>query len=642
MTVVVPNVPTPVPSRADPVNFAARADAYHEALPNVVDAMNLQNAENNSLNSSTAALKAQTDAVAASVALTANVTAWNAVAVYVVGNCVFDPVDFLTYRRRTAGSSAVRPGLDATNWMLLTGFGDVTLTGTQTLTNKTLSLGSNTLSGTLAQFNSALSDADFATLAGGETLTNKTLTSPSVSGVVVSDGTASTVPYLNGSKQLVSGSGLTFDGANLGVGTGSPAYKLDVNGQGRFGGANGVGYINFNSTTVNNIAAIGCAVTTGFGDSLGLAVQNATGAMTFATNSVERIRLDSSGNLGLGVTPSAWAAGIKAIDASLCGGFVGTSGGVNVISNAYYNGSNWIYKSSTYASYYEQNQANQGNHTWFTAPSGTAGQPVSFTQAMTLDASGNLLVGGTQDEGAKAVFGNRSSTGTVVRVQTSGNGTESFCGLVTDGAGGNALLVGTQGLASSFAGGAQAGVVFTTQAKPLIFGTSNTERARIDSSGNLLVGTAVNTVPVEQSYQWIAAAGAARFNHSTANNSGDQFAGFFYNATNIGSITQNGTTAVSYNTSSDYRLKNITGPITTSGAYIDSLNPVEGTWKADGSTFVGLIAHEVQEASRTQVATGEKDGEQMQAMDYSNSELIANLIAEVKSLRARVAALEIN
>lgn len=58
-----------------------------------------------------------------------------------------------------------------------------TKTGTETLTNKTVALGSNTISGTTAQFNTALSDGDFATLAGTETLTNKTLTNPAISNI---------------------------------------------------------------------------------------------------------------------------------------------------------------------------------------------------------------------------------------------------------------------------------------------------------------------------------------------------------------------------------------------------------------------------------------------------------------------------
>lgn len=58
---------------------------------------------------------------------------------------------------------------------------------TDTLTNKSISLGSNTVTTTIAQLNSAVTDADLATIAGTETLTNKTLTSPTVSGLYVSD-----------------------------------------------------------------------------------------------------------------------------------------------------------------------------------------------------------------------------------------------------------------------------------------------------------------------------------------------------------------------------------------------------------------------------------------------------------------------
>lgn len=56
----------------------------------------------------------------------------------------------------------------------------ITSAGTESLTNKTINLGSNTLTGTLAQFNTALSDQDFASLAGTETLSSKTLTSPTL------------------------------------------------------------------------------------------------------------------------------------------------------------------------------------------------------------------------------------------------------------------------------------------------------------------------------------------------------------------------------------------------------------------------------------------------------------------------------
>ena len=58
---------------------------------------------------------------------------------------------------------------------------------TDTLTNKSISLGSNTVTSTLAQLNTAVTDADVASLAGTETLTNKTLTSPTVSGLYISD-----------------------------------------------------------------------------------------------------------------------------------------------------------------------------------------------------------------------------------------------------------------------------------------------------------------------------------------------------------------------------------------------------------------------------------------------------------------------
>ena len=96
---------------------------------------------------------------------------------------------------------------------------------------------------------------------------------------------------------------------------------------------------------------------------------------------------------------------------------------------------------------------------------------------------------------------------------------------------------------------------------------------------------------------------------------------------------------------SDERLKNITGSITESGKFIDSLKPYVGTWKADGSKFVGFLAHEVQEVSPT-TANGTKDAVDengnpiYQSMEYGSAEFIANIVAELQSLRKRVADLE--
>lgn len=92
----------------------------------------------------------------------------------------------------------------------------VTLNSSQTLTNKSFSLSSNTLTGTVAQFNTALTDGDFATLAGTETLTNKTLNGVVLTGAVTAGGNTGANGYILTSTgtgvQWVSNTAGTLDG----------------------------------------------------------------------------------------------------------------------------------------------------------------------------------------------------------------------------------------------------------------------------------------------------------------------------------------------------------------------------------------------------------------------------------------------
>jgi hypothetical protein len=108
-------------------------------------------------------------------------------------------------------------------------------------------------------------------------------------------------------------------------------------------------------------------------------------AITFT----QAMTLDA-GNLGVGVTPSAWSIG-RAIELASGALWSYNSTIQDLCHNTYNNGS-YIYKNTAGASVYRQSGS---SHVWFNAPSGTAGAVVTFTQAMTLDGNGRLIVGKT-------------------------------------------------------------------------------------------------------------------------------------------------------------------------------------------------------------------------------------------------------
>ena len=264
---------------------------------------------------------------------------------------------------------------------------------------------------------------------------------------------------------------------------------------------------------------------------------------------------------------------------------------------------------------------------------------------MTLDASGNLIVGATSNSGngERAYFDRRNATqNQPVLAWSDGQDNTGYLSIRS------ATEAGENGAAIS----ADTALFFGR----MISGTF-TERARIDSSGNLLVGTT-------SAMNGIGSDGKVGFQGSSSNivvqNSGDDniylakvsgysnstYIRFSVNGTQVGSVTTNGSITL-YNTTSDYRLKTVVGAVTGHGERIDALEPVEYTWNSNGSRTHGFLAHKFQEVYAGSV-TGTKDAvdangnPQYQSMQAGSSEVIADLVAEIKALRVRVAQLESN
>lgn len=125
MTTQITALPTP-PSKADPANFATRGDAFLGALPTFTTQANALAIEVNNDAAAAAVSAANAAASAAQANAVTGVTKWVSGTTYANGAAVYSPIDYFTYRRKTAsGSDTTDPSADTTNWTRVVGTGDV-------------------------------------------------------------------------------------------------------------------------------------------------------------------------------------------------------------------------------------------------------------------------------------------------------------------------------------------------------------------------------------------------------------------------------------------------------------------------------------------------------------------------------------
>jgi len=454
-----------------------------------------------------------------------------------------------------------------------------------------------------------------------------------------------------------------------------------------------------------------------------LVIQNSTptslltvrndGQLGFGVSATAMI-LDSSGNLGLGVTPSAWSSPYKAVQLSAGAFIAGRTDGAEKAemgANAYYN-SGWKYLTSYYASRYVQDSS---IHTWYTATSGTAGNAITFTAAMTLDASGNLGIGTTSPncrldvQGAVPIiratdtnstgavsfqaynnsltsyFGRDNSAGTFffntaitpystvicaynstapivfghqnveMTLDASGN---LLVGLTTSVAGasgrGTVQINGSSAALLGLAvGGSSAGYilhdgtnvdVFNSLNGYLRFGTNQTERARIDSSGNLLVGT-TDANPNSGTGVKINAGTGARTSVVGAADTNANFAFTAYSTSPSAYRFQVGYGGTIYATStsitaiSDASLKTNVRDLETGLTEVLALQPRRFDWiNGDASNVAGFIAQEVQQVLPDLVEDYQYSDEETK-LGLKMGDILPTLVKAIQEQQAIITAL---
>ena len=444
-------------------------------------------------------------------------------------------------------------------------------------------LGSNTTVGTtetVATFLNGAGGSSPAVIRFGNLGNN----SSGIGNTIESVGYAGVALYTNTASVLTERMRINSSG-NVGIGTSSPLVVTNQTS------------VNVNGTSASRYELLvgGTRTSYVYTDAAAMQVGSITTIpVQFMTAGTERMRIDASGKVGIG-TSSPSAAGLNI-----------TSGAGAI------NAGQLLLKFTGYTGGIALTQGSVGEAYLYNVDNSYFAFGTNNLERMRIDASGNVGIGGTPANGMLELF--KTSGEAVLRI----NNTV-----------GNAWLT---------LNGASAGYIHNVSNTPTVFTTNSTERMRLDSSGNLLVGT-TSVINGSNAILQAINVNGGRPGINVGNSVGSSVTNcvIFTNSNGtVGSIQTSGS-ATSYVTSSDYRLKENIAPMTGALDKVAQLKPVAYSWKVDGSIGEGFIAHELAEVCPHAV-TGEKDAvdaegkPQYQGIDTSF--LVATLTAAIQELKA--------
>jgi hypothetical protein len=396
----------------------------------------------------------------------------------------------------------------------------------------------------------------------------------------------------------------------LGLGTSSPEKALHIN-----SGTSNIGVRVESSDATASIEFMDSGTT---GSLQSARVGGISNDFFVQTNGTERMRIDSSGRVLVGQSSNTGSANADNL-------VVGTGSGNNglTILSGTSNGGTLAFADSDA----DEDGFISFNHASQFMQFGTAA-----SEAMRIDSSGRLGLGTSSPATPLHISTNVQAVAQLESAHANGSYAIWAVGGTKFGDVGSNKGISGSGNTTDF-------MIASRSTYPLLLGTGSTERMRIDSSGNLLVGTTStggDGISLLPRFSGSATTSQIRFNRGDSLITGIALQ-FMNNTASVGSISYN-STATTYNTSSDQRLKDNIVDAPSASDDIDAIQVRSFDWIADGShQKYGMVAQELQSVAPEAVTEGETEDDMM-GVDYSK--LVPMLVKEIQSLRARVAQLE--